>query len=77
MLHRFQGGERDVVILSTVVSREASLRFTNERVNLVNVAVSRARCHLILVANPELLARGEITKELVAAVGDEGWLSAQ
>lgn len=66
-VHRFQGGERDVVLLSTVVSRERSLPFLNERVNLVNVAVSRARLHLVVLGDPALLARGRITGELVAA----------
>jgi superfamily I DNA and/or RNA helicase len=73
-LHRFQGAERDVVILSTVIDRRASLSFTNDRVNLINVAVSRARLHLIVVGNPELLALGRVTSALVAAIPDDCWL---
>lgn len=75
-VHRFQGGERDIVLLSTVVSRERSLSFLNERVNLVNVAVSRARLHLVVIGDPETLVRGRITRELVHAatpVRTPGW----
>jgi hypothetical protein len=73
-LHRFQGGERDVVVLSMVVSRESSLEFTNSRVNLINVAVSRARLHLILVGDPRILAQGKVTGELVRAIPRHAWL---
>ena len=73
-LHRFQGGERDVVVLSMVVSRERSLPFTNARVNLVNVAVSRARQHLIVIGNPEVLARAPVTRVLVDAIPRSGWI---
>lgn len=64
-VHRFQGGERDVVLLSTVITRDRSLPFMNQRVNLVNVAVSRARVHLVVVGNPDVLSRGAVTRELV------------
>ncbi len=73
-LHRFQGGERDVVILSAVVTRSRSLPFMNGKVNLINVAVSRARCHLIVVCDPDVLEQGRVTGELVRAVPDEAWL---
>ena len=76
-VHRFQGGERDVVILSTVASRPSSLAFTNTRVNLINVAVSRAKQHLVVVGDPTLLARGRVTRTLVEAIPTEGWLDVQ
>ncbi len=66
-VHRFQGGERDVVIFSTVITRERSLAFTNAKVNLVNVAVSRARQHLVVVGDRELLEKGAVTSTLVRA----------
>lgn len=73
-LHRFQGGERDVVVLSMVVSRQRSLAFTNGRVNLINVAVSRARLHLIVVGSPSVLVSGPVTGELVRSIPKDGWL---
>jgi hypothetical protein len=66
-VHRFQGGERSIVIFTTVVSRERSLQFLNDRVNLVNVAVSRARDHLVVVGDPEALRAGRFTRYLVEA----------
>jgi hypothetical protein len=72
--HRFQGGERDVVVLSMVISRRRSLPFVNARPNLVNVAVSRARLHLVVVGNPEILASGAVTRRLVEAIPGECWL---
>jgi hypothetical protein len=42
-VHRFQGGERSVVLFSTVVTERRSVPFLDDRVNLLNVAVSRAR----------------------------------
>lgn len=63
-VHRFQGGERDVVIFSTVVTRERSLAFSNAKVNLVNVAVSRARQHLVVVGHADVLDRGAVTRVL-------------
>lgn len=74
-LHRFQGAERDVVVLSTVVNRRPSLAFTNDRVNLINVAVSRAKQHLIVVGNPELLRQGPVTGALIRAIPDDCWLT--
>jgi hypothetical protein len=67
-VHRFQGGERDVVLFSTVVTHPGQLGFLNERVNLVNVAVSRARRHFILVGHAEVLASGPVTGQLIAAL---------
>ncbi|MBN1605330.1 MAG: ATP-binding domain-containing protein [Polyangiaceae bacterium] len=64
-VHRFQGGERSIVLLTTCVTRAASLPFLNDRVNLVNVAVSRARDHLITIGHTETLVRGRYTRHLV------------
>lgn len=64
-VHRFQGGERSVVIFSTVVTRAASLAFLDGRVNLLNVAISRARDHLVVVGHPHTLRQGSLTRLLV------------
>lgn len=57
VIHRFQGDEKDIVILSLVVTDncKASLpRFINEySPYLLNVAVSRARSALYIVGNKE------------------------
>jgi hypothetical protein len=64
-VHRFQGGERSIVLFSTTVTRTTSLRFLDERVNLLNVAVSRARDHLITLGHPPTLQAGRITRLLM------------
>lgn len=68
-VHRFQGGERDIVLFSTTITHPRSLFFLNDRVNLVNVAVSRAKAHLIVLGNPHVLSQGQVTRELVTQVG--------
>jgi len=50
-VERFQGGERDIMILSCVRSREAGFVFDERR---FNVAITRARRKLVFVANPDL-----------------------
>jgi very-short-patch-repair endonuclease len=57
--HRFQGGERDVVLFSPVLAegaRPGTARWVEEQRNLVNVAVSRARRTLIVVGDAAALA---------------------
>jgi len=66
-VHRFQGGERSIVLFSSVVTRRASLGFLDDRENLLNVAVSRARHHLITLGNRALLASGRRTGLLARA----------
>jgi hypothetical protein len=65
-VHRFQGGERSIILLSTTVTRAASLRFLDERVNLVNVAASRAKDHLITLGHEATLLAGRHTRALLA-----------
>ena len=50
-VERFQGGERDIMILSFVRSRGTGFVFDDRR---LNVAITRARRKLILVAHPKL-----------------------
>ena len=59
------GGERRVVLFTTVVSRPRSLTFLNDRVNLMNVAVSRAREQLLIIGAPDVLLQGQFTRLLV------------
>ena len=50
-VERFQGGERDIMILSLVRAEGSEFVFDERR---FNVAITRARCKLILVAHPDL-----------------------
>jgi DNA replication ATP-dependent helicase Dna2 len=52
-IERFQGGERDIMILSLVRSRGGAFVFDYRR---FNVAITRARRKLVFVAHPELFA---------------------
>lgn len=55
-VHQFQGDEKDVVLLSTVVSEGATEnkhRFINQNEYLINVAVTRAKSALYIVGNHE------------------------
>jgi DNA replication ATP-dependent helicase/nuclease Dna2 len=53
-VERFQGGERDIMILSFVRSRGSGFVFDDRR---LNVAITRARRKLVLVAHPELFQK--------------------
>jgi superfamily I DNA and/or RNA helicase len=54
-----------VVLFSTVITDRRSLPFLDDRVNLVNVAVSRARDHLVTFGSPDALRGGARTRLLV------------
>ena len=62
--HRFQGGERDAVVVSAVLTpgipRQTAAWVERERY-LINVAVSRARQSLVLLGHPEIRAAGSPT----------------
>ncbi len=66
-VERFQGGERDVIVISFVRSRGNTFVFDDRR---FNVAMTRARRKLVLIAHPDLFRNtkyawiGEFTEEL-------------
>jgi superfamily I DNA and/or RNA helicase len=64
-VHRFQGGERRVVLFSTTVTERSRLAFVDQRVNLLNVAASRAKEHLIVLGHEATLRAGTNTRILV------------
>ncbi len=66
-VHRFQGGERSIVLFTSVVTRRASLGFLDERENLLNVAVSRARHRFVALGHRSVLALGARTRLLTRA----------
>lgn len=68
-VHKFQGKERDVIIISTVSNRvtfyedEERCDFLNNE-NLINVAISRAKDRLYLIASNEVLSQeGSLLKD--------------
>jgi superfamily I DNA and/or RNA helicase len=50
-VERFQGGEREIMILSFVRSQSSGFVFDDRR---LNVAITRARRKLVLVGHPAL-----------------------
>ncbi len=66
-VHRFQGGERSIVLFSSVITEPRSLGFLNDRPNLLNVAVSRAQQHFVCLGHREVLLQGARTRVLVQA----------
>ncbi|SOB89032.1 caspase, EACC1-associated type [Streptomyces sp. 1331.2] len=56
-VHTFQGGERDVVVFSLVAGggmHPGAVSWVDRQINLWNVAITRARSHLIVVGNADL-----------------------
>ncbi len=51
--HRFQGGERDVIYLSPVIDEGSSRQVADFAAdpNLLNVALTRARCRIVIVGS--------------------------
>jgi very-short-patch-repair endonuclease len=80
--HRLQGDQRDIVVFSAVLATDAqpgTVRWVEEQRNLINVAVSRAKRTLVVIADPDALERLEATtlqKLVAAARGDEGDLDS-
>ncbi len=72
--HAFQGDEKDVVVFSPVISQgmpEGTINFVNENINLLNVAVTRAKQKLIIVGDLEFaLSKNGLLKKLANYVID-------
>ena len=72
-VHKFQGSQRRVIILSTrVCRRQDSVTWINRRPNLMNVAVSRAEELFVLVGNLHRLRNGRFTRQLIEHIDDRG-----
>ncbi len=82
-VHRFQGGEKDVIIFDTVASGNAGGFMTNDRLNpeariLFNVAVTRAKRQLWIVADRaswNRLKRSTLIGKVILAA--RSWIDAK
>ncbi|MEU8248314.1 AAA domain-containing protein [Nonomuraea sp. NPDC048916] len=67
--HTFQGGERDVIVLSLVASKSMSKQavvWLNRELNLWNVAITRARAHLVIIGDLSFWSdQGGVAAELI------------
>jgi helicase MOV-10 len=63
-VEQFQGKEKVVIILSTVRSHTSDVGFLDSAKRF-NVAMTRAKCLLITVGNPETLSKDSNWKKLV------------
>ncbi len=74
-VYRFQGREKDVIILSFCNSKlgrlKPFLRKFIERPSQVNVALTRARKKLILVGNSKTLKESDLLWKLIHLIGEE------
>jgi hypothetical protein len=74
-VHKFQGRQKEVVILSTVLDEtwrgQLGLKFVDDP-QLVNVAVSRAAKKFILVTNHDMLPKSRRIKDLIAYILYQG-----
>jgi len=75
-VHTFQGGERDAIVLGLVAGPQMpgrSIAWLEAQRNLWNVAISRARAHLIIVGDQTFwAARGGLGADLAAAEAEPG-----
>ncbi|MGP3951938.1 DEAD/DEAH box helicase [Streptomyces sp. 7N604] len=73
-VHTFQGGERDVMVFSLVAGAgmyPGAIGWVDRQLNLWNVAITRARSHLIVVGDADLWRkRGGVAATLLEAAGD-------
>ncbi|KAG1576061.1 hypothetical protein G6F50_000527 [Rhizopus delemar] len=58
----FQGGEKNVIILSTVRTSESAFMHNEPR---INVALTRAKRHLIILGNRNLLLMNELWSKII------------
>ncbi|MDT3399611.1 AAA domain-containing protein [Streptomyces sp. B1866] len=70
-VHTFQGGERDVMVFSLVAAEgmtPSAISWVDRQLNLWNVAITRARTHLIVVGDADLWrSRGGVAASLLEA----------
>lgn len=72
-VERFQGSERDVIIISFAINHSSMLTSVSAPVDIngimvdrkLNVAITRARRQLIVIGNPEILSEQILLKEFI------------
>ncbi|MCB0663670.1 MAG: hypothetical protein KDC24_13070, partial [Saprospiraceae bacterium] len=74
-VERYQGGARDVIILSLCLNTDTqllSLMSLSEdgTDRKLNVALTRAREHLIIIGNPELMSQNAVYRKLLDWLGE-------
>jgi hypothetical protein len=70
VVDKFQGMERNIVIISTVRSNnDKDFGFTSDP-RRINVGFSRAKCLLIIVGNRSFLSKNSDYAKAIAAIGD-------
>jgi superfamily I DNA and/or RNA helicase len=77
-VHKFQGREKDVIIISFARSKEYSfpqykLKFI-ENETLVNVAITRAKKKLIWIGNSKTLYQSKLLEKVINRIGKENWI---
>jgi len=79
-VERYQGSERDIIIYGFTVQREYQLSFLTNNVfeengqiidRKLNVALTRAKEHNIIVGNPNLLNRNKVFRHLINWIEDK------
>ena len=79
-VERYQGSQRDYILYGFTIQKHYQLNFLTENVfeedgNLIdrklNVAMTRARKHLLLFGNPDLLAGDAVFRRLMEFIGVE------
>lgn len=78
-VERYQGSQRDIIIYTTTVSTKEQLALLSAPIELdgqlidrkLNVAITRARKHLFIVGNSQLLNQSPIYKEFLSALSDK------
>ncbi len=74
-VHKFQGREKDIIIISFARSKKYSfpqykLKFIGNE-TLVNVAITRAKKKLILVGNSKTLCQSKLLEKVISKIGKE------
>ena len=72
-VERYQGSQRDIIIYTTTVSTPDQLEFLSAPISLdgqlidrkLNVAITRARKHLFIIGNRQLLTQSPVYAELL------------